>query len=1170
MNRNRRARRRAGRLAPLAAPLFCCLLPNVCPAAETLLWQLGKPDYSAHEFGAAPNRNTPLPVVVQIGAAGSPEKQLPGYQPGSSNGRTGAKPYPYTLVFNLAGPPRGAFYLDLTLLYRQPRVPSLQVEWNGKRGMYFFNPELGAQLGGENDQFNPIHSVAHRKLEFPASLFRAGENRLTLTAIDDPAIASPGSTVGGEGDSGIFYDTLALSNDPAAAPAGRTEFAFEPTIFFTKAGQEECSLTGRFPVGWQGADVRLRIGEFSASIAAAAVDFGETRYRLPIPDRPGPQSARIEWTGKGQPRADSQTIAFTPARKWKIYYAPHEHLDIGYTDYRPKVAEVFAQNMDTLLDALPSDPSYRFNIDGSWIVEEWLATRTDSQAQRFAKEAREGRIGLNAFFASFVTGYPSFETLTRSLYAAKQLEKSYGVPFEFAQVTDIPSNSWSVPSVLASAGVRYFADGGNQDRGPLLVHLHWNAQSPFWWEGPDGQRVLSFFSYHYHQLKAVFGLPPDIQSGKEGLPRFLETYSRPDYKPDAVLLYGTQVENLPMDYQDRAFVQEWNSQFAYPQIITCRFADYFRYVEERYGAELPVVRGGSGDYWADNEAAFVESTSRDRANQARALSAEKLSALNTAINPNLRFPAQLVRDIWRDILLFAEHTYGSSRGSTQPEHDEVLGQLAEKTNQTIRAQSGIDKLMRMSMSQLANQISTAGESLIVYNPLSWQRSGLVRFQVDTGTALEDLAARAPVDFEVLEDKGAYRTIRFRADDVPPLGYKIYRMSRGTSPPARPRTPIATVMENEFYRVTFDPARGAVKSVFDKQLSRELLDATSPYELNEYLFVTGGTIDAGGRSQQTRLSQPWQYLPPAELAVNHAEDGRLISIGRTPWGWVAKLEAKAEHTPRIQSEIRLVDGSRRIEIDNRIEVDLLTTPTKEAAYFAFPWAADRPAFHFDIANGWVDPERDLMEGACNEWFNVQNWVSVEDRTAAMALAAGSTPLATLGDIVRGRWPSRFTPSSSTVFSYALTNYWSSKWAGRKVGDFDYHYAITSAPTFDPAPLTRFGYEQRNPLEVSEVKDSDKLETQKGPLPADRGSLATVAPASVIVTAVKGAEDGEGLVFRLMEIAGRDARGTLTLPWTTVRSAARATSVETPGAPLEHDAHTISFGLKPHEVLTVRVR
>jgi alpha-mannosidase len=158
----------------------------------------------------------------------------------------------------------------------------------------------------------------------------------------------------------------------------------------------------------------------------------------------------------------------------------------------------------------------------------------------------------------------------------------------------------------------------------------------------------------------------------------------------------------------------------------------------------------------------------------------------------------------------------------------------------------------------------------------------------------------------------------------------------------------------------------------------------------------------------------------------------------------------------------------------------------------------------------------------------------------------------------------------VFSYALTNYWSSKWAGRKVGDFDYHYAITSAPTFDPAPLTRFGYEQRNPLEVSEVKDSDKLETQKGPLPADRGSLATVAPASVIVTAVKGAEDGEGLVFRLMEIAGRDARGTLTLPWTTVGSAARATSVETPGAPLEHDAHTISFGLKPHEVLTVRVR
>ncbi|MBZ5586892.1 MAG: hypothetical protein LAQ30_32840, partial [Acidobacteriia bacterium] len=346
---------------------------------------------------------------------------------------------------------------------------------------------------------------------------------------------------------------------------------------------------------------------------------------------------------------------------------------------------------------------------------------TASEAQRFAENARAGRIGMSGFYAGLVTGYPSFEELTRALYDCQAIHSSLGVPLDFAQVTDIPSNSWSIPSVLASAGIRYFADGGNQDRGPLLAYGHWNAPSPFWWVGPDGQRVLMFQSRHYHQLKAVFGLPPNIEAGSQALPRFLETYSRADYRPDAVLLYGTEVENLPMDYSDGAFVQAWNRKYAYPRIEICRFADYFRYIEERYAADLPVVRGGSGDYWADNEAAFAEATARDRGNQSRALSAEKLSAFTAALNPRLRFPLDLDREIWRDLLLFAEHTYSSSRSGGQPEHDEVLTELAEKANQTLRPQSAIDKLMRRSLSQLANLIPAEGRNLVVYNPLNCSR-----------------------------------------------------------------------------------------------------------------------------------------------------------------------------------------------------------------------------------------------------------------------------------------------------------------------------------------------------------------------------------------------------------------------------------------------------------------
>src|ERR1035441_5001240 len=59
------------------------------------------------------------------------------------------------------------------------------------------------------------------------------------------------------------------------------------------------------------------------------------------------------------------------------------------------------------------------------------------------------------------------------------------------------------------------------------------------------------------------------------------------------------------------------------------------------------------------------------------------------------------------------------------------------------------------------------------NPLSWNRSGLVRFQVDDGASLTNLATGQPVTYEVVAEKDGTQTIRFWAAGVPPLGYKSY-------------------------------------------------------------------------------------------------------------------------------------------------------------------------------------------------------------------------------------------------------------------------------------------------------------------------------------------------------------------------------------------------------------
>jgi hypothetical protein len=1164
------------RFIAIAALLSAHLQP-LALASEITVWKLGEPDRSDHEFTASPDPAANKPVLVRVGS-GNEIRQWPKFHPGSGNGAFGGRPCAYALSFELGtSAPTGVFFLDLSLLFRQPRVPALDLEINGHHGRFYFDPEPMFELGAVQDEFNAIRSVQRRKLALPATFFKPGENRLAFVAVDDPPVVIHSRNVGGTGDSGFFYDSLSLTHDPDAVFADELEASLTPTVFYPKSAkgvQEQCFLTVRFPVSWPGGQARITLGNFATNLAVPkATEFGEGRYAFMVPADLPAAEARIEFSRADGSNAMSRicSVAFKAAKKWKVFYAPNEHLDVGYTDYRAKVAEVHARSMDDLMKVLAKHPDYRFNLDGSWIVDQWLDLRSAPQTEKLLPHARAGQVGMNAFYCSIATEYPSLEENLRNLYTSKELQDRYRIPFDFALVSDVPSASWSVPSILASAGIRYFANGGNQDRGPMVVHGHWNVRSPFWWEGPDGQRVLAWFSSHYHQFKATFGLPPALESGKGGLARFLKAYQQAEYVPDAVLLYGTEVENLPTEYDDASFVERWNAEFAWPQIITCRFSDFFRYIEKHYTPGLPVVRGTGGSYWADNFGILAAATARDRANQTRAVAAETFATLASALDPKVRFPRELDHEVWRNLLLYAEHNFGIGGLNDRPECDAAVGIVKEKEDQTVRAEWDIDKILRRSLSQLGDQIHTEGQNVLVFNPLSWTRGGLVRFQIDAGTALTNVANAQAVDYEVVAEKDGVQTIRFLAEDIPALGYRVYRLGHGRTRRARPSEQAGgNVIENRFYRITLDPSRAGIKSIFDKELGRELIDAASPYLANEYLFVSGGGTEAGrGRgTEDTRLMHPFRWLPPAELTIHDAGAGSLASVARTPWGQTVHLTASAMHTPWIETEILLPDNEKRIELHNRIQVDLLFA--RQASYFAFPWAIARPTFRYDIPNGFVDPAKDLLEGGCNDWFSIQQLVNVEDREVSVSVAAADAPLVCLGDIYRGRWLPQFTNSSATVFSYALNNYWSPKWAGKKTAELQYRYVITSGSRFDPAASARWGREARTPLEVAALKSSDKLPGLRGTLPPAAAAFITLSPDNLVLTAFKVAEDGQGLVARVLETAGRESDGVLNLPFLTVTSAQEANAVEVPGKAIQHDARSVQLHLRPNQVLTMRLQ
>jgi alpha-mannosidase len=1123
---------------------------------KNVVWQIGQFDQTSREFGNNFDpRSDSFKPIFTVGQ--SKTEDWPAWQTTSVKTSRGPHPTPYTILFNLPEQTSGTYELTISAILANPSVPDLLIEVNGHSGRYFFNRTI-SYYAGDGRIDSPINGGARLVACIPAPFLKAGENKLVLTAVEDAQNAGT--------EASLLYDALELKRMTGPKPGPKA--TIQPTVFYREKGGQtreivEVTVTSVEKLATGTVELAIGKNRLQATLLGDD-DFGQERLEFEVPEFSAPSLANVTIHAAGKTYRSSMTV--TPQRKWTIFFVPHAHLDIGYTDYQAKVAELQSRNIDKLLAFLPKNPGMRFSLDGSWVMQNYFATRGEDARKQFLQYVHAGKIGVPAQYANLLTGYSSLEELIRSLSYAHEMRRAEGVPFDYANITDVPSVTWSYPSVLKAAGINYFAEATNSDRGPIVLFGKWNEKSPFWREGPDGAKVLMANTRQYSQLWFVCDLPPTVGNCRQGLPAFLQQFSLPDYKPDAVLMYGSQLENTDARLSEPEFLAKWTAEYVYPRFILSTFPDYFHYIEKNYGPQLATVSGDGGPYWEDGVGSDAANTAMDRGSQSRAVSAEELATVSRYVNPSLAVPREQIERIWTNLLLYAEHTWDSWDSVYRPDSQESIGQLATKDQYAQESRQAVNALARASLSQLAYQIHMPSSSLVVFNTLSWQRSGLVELDLDHGTILTDYPSTAPEPFEILSEGAGYRHVRFLAKDVPAMGFKSYglREQRESKDSANAETAAETagdVVENVYYRLQVDPATGEVKSIFDKQLNRELVDSSSPYRFNQYVYVEGG----GKPSSQIVYMR--KSLPLADLKIMPSAGGRIVGSKKTPFGQTLTLEATAEHTPSVQTEIRLYDAEKKIEFVNHVTKEPVRD--KEAVYFAFPVAAAKPSFQYEIQNGWVDPSKNMLKGAGLEWFSVGHWVKASAGAWDVAIVPVDAPLVTLGDINRGVWPEEFTPKSSTIFSYVYNNYWHTNYRAEQGGEATFRYVMTSGAPLVPAELTRLGHAAMTPLEVNEVVDQDKVGNPERPLEPVAQSFLQLDAPGVVVENWKAAEDGNGTILRLLETAGVDAKAVLRFPLLRLRRAWLCTAMEDDIAEIPTAGSSLQVALGPHQIVTLRI-
>lgn len=1125
------------------------------------VFALGVFDGSSNEFA----QETPEQLVAVDAQGAGAAAQWYGTQPAaemnaSAPGSGSIATAPRTIRFAIAGAPAAAYRLHAALLLESRSVPALRICINGKCGMFYLESSLDAHMGDSDDTFESVHAPVDVGFVFPGNFLRSSENAISMQVIEETSEAVVGAS--------LTYDAIELDEAPAADLPAASGAAIEPTIFYLgSAGhlKELVDVYVRSGDGFAANDhVELSLGgdHFQKTIESEE-DFGEQKVEFTIPEFAASASAHLEWTAGGKTYKTDQTIH--PAKKWTLFLVPHIHLDVGYSDYQPKIAAIQTRAMDEGIDLAERNPGFSFSVDGSWALDQFMKTRSAADQQRAIAAMKKGQLFVPAQYAELLTGFPTAETLIRSLYSSAQFSRLHGTPFNYANITDVPSYSWSYASILAAAGIHYFVAGpnGHLTRGPVLIQGRLNENSPFWWQGPDGGMVLFWYGRHYWEGGILFGVPPEVSAGRQTIPVFLRTYEHPEYRANAVILYGTQQENTDLFPQQATLADAWNREFAYPKLRYSGFYDALKQIARQAGDHIPTVSGDGGPYWEDGIASNARYAAMERGNESRATSVEKLATLSALVNPRLAADKTALDTMWTNIVLMDEHTWNSHDSVSDPASEETARQSKVKEMYAIDARQTADLVARTSMAGLADSISAWRGSLIVLNTLNWKRSDLVSFDLQKGREIVDTVTGATIPFEVVSESAHLDRVQFMASDVPAMGYKVFSLRPSKQPTPDEETSMSTTLESRYYRVTLDPASGSVRSIYDKELGKELVNQQSAYRFGQYIYVSGGD-----QRPNTLLQYRTVRLEP-RLQIDLARNGHMISVTRTPYGWMARMASSDTNTPAITSEIRLFENQKKIEFIE--DIDKTAVRTREAVYFAFPFAMDAPQFQYEIQTGVVDPAKNMMPGAGHDWFSVQHWVSVQQDGLSATVLPLDTPLVTLGDIYRGAWPEKFGTRPGIVFAFAMNNYWSTNYNGEQGGHIRLRYVVTSAAATDEAALSRMGWDEATPLELDEVTTQDKAQDTPRVLDGKQSSFLDIDDPNVLVDAWKPAEDGNGAVLRLLDLGSSHPRQvTVRMPLFSLTGAIETDAVERDqhALPLK-GPHSFQVTVGPHQVVTVRI-
>ncbi|MCF7976058.1 MAG: hypothetical protein K9N55_19730 [Phycisphaerae bacterium] len=1071
--------------------LLVTLLCSLTTASETL-WRIGVQDQDYGEFAGAGHYDQYAqlfrePVVFDIGKS-VPGTDWPFIHPSIADAWAGNRVHAHTIQFDLDRDMAPWYALTIHLVSAQGAAPpEISLVVNGQPHKQTLRTQAGP---GDAVLTDPAKGrpQSHSFL-LPARVLVSGSNRVVI------------QTQG----SWLLYDAIEFSAISEVQKITGLTVRALPGWFKTPNGVAR-KLQVEFTGGYLMAPAEIKV-TWQNEIQSQDVNpdgqiLSSTDLLVPMAYTPEPIVATVTLTQTEEPVTQSVTIQ--PYRQWEIHLVHQTHLDIGYTHPQPDVLALQVRQLKEAMDLIeaskdyPPEARFKWHPEGMWAVEEFLRTATPDEKTRFIEATRRQDIHLDVMYAQAMTGIYSEEELFELMADAKRYERQYGVTIDSAMQSDVPGYTWGLVAALAQNGVTYISVGPNS--GHRIGHTYAWADKPFYWVSPSGKEKVLFwmcgkgYSMFLRSGVAQYHGLADNQLLKymDEVTSYLDNLEQKNYPYDMLMLrYAIGSDNGPPDPTLSDAVKYWNERVAYPKLIITTNSTFLKTFEQAHGDSLPEVRGDFTPYWEDGAASTAADTSINRRSAERLV---QIQALWSILKPDLPLH-EAVDAAWEKLIMYDEHTWGAWNSISAPDDAFAVQQAEYKQKFALDGKAMTDAIFSEVLTDVAKDASGV---IDVINTHARVQTGLVRLTAQQSTAgdrVETANGRL-----VVSQRLASGELAFRAEDIPAFGSRRYVVRSGRANATGRVQAGAYTLKNGRVSLTIDRKTGVIRSLTCAGIDADLVDTSQGSGLNDYLYIL--ERDAGKN--------------------HHRFEGQVTVIVEDAGPLVGTLciECRAPGTRSLTRRISLADGAESVTLTNI--VDKVKERRPESVSFDFPFNIPGGIMKIDTPFATVQPEKDQLPGANRNFFCVQRWVDVSNADYGVTWITLDAPMAQWDPMIFGGvgynsalFRKTLNPTQ-TFHSWVMNNHWETNYKADQEGRVSFTYVLCPHQgDLNPEAAQALARSVHQPLMAMSVNPNRA--TSKPPL--------TVHGEGVVVSMLRPARDGRGLIVRLFNVTDKPATTTV---------------------------------------------